>query len=64
MIPLPLQTTAPETTTPPQRVELSPEQMAQIGDQINGAAYWVSGFLAVGIFALGIVMLVVVLGGR
>ena len=50
--------------TPPQTVELSAAQMAEIGAQINGAALWLGALLAVLVICMGTLMLVTVLGGR
>ena len=58
--------TAPSDPPPdvPQTVQLTAEQMAQIGAQINGAALWISAFLAVLLVAIGALMYVSLIGGR
>lgn len=59
-----LSSSTPETTTPTQRVELSPEQFAAIGDQINGAAFYVGGLLGIAVLCLGGIVMILAVGGR
>ncbi len=57
-------TVAESTTSTAQKVELSPEQFAALGEQINGAAYGVMGFLAIVVLCLGAMCLIQATGGR
>lgn len=57
------ESTVAESTTV-QKVELSPEQFAVLGEQINGAAYGVMGFLAIVVLCLGAMCLIQATGGR
>lgn len=60
-----LLSTVPETTTSTaQVVELSPEQFQALGEQINGAAYGVMGFLAIVVLCLGAMVFIQAVGGR
>ena len=66
-LPLILQSPAPAgggTTVVETTVRLAPDQMELIGNQINGAALWMSAFYCVLLVAVGALLYVRLIGGR